>query len=79
MPFVEAAERAEGRFGTLSASGSYTPPSLAGKYCGHGVGPSPAYSYTAAVVQVEGDPDTDWITVPQMWIGHDLSARQTLG
>ena len=72
MPFVEAARRAEARFGTLSASGSYTPPALAGKYRGHGVGPSPAYSYTAAVVEVEVDPDTGWITVPKVWIGHDI-------
>jgi CO/xanthine dehydrogenase Mo-binding subunit len=72
MPFVEAAQRAEARFGTLSASGSYTPPALAGKYRGHGVGPSPAYSYTAAVVEVEVDPDTGWITVPKVWIGHDI-------
>jgi CO/xanthine dehydrogenase Mo-binding subunit len=72
MPFVEVAQRAEARFGTLSASGSYTPRSLAGKYRGHGVGPSPAYSYTAAVVQVEVDPDTGWITVPKVWIGHDI-------
>jgi len=72
MPFVEVAQRAEARFGTLSASGGYTPPSLAGKYRGHGVGPSPAYSYTAAVVQVEVDPDTGWITVPKVWIGHDI-------
>jgi 4-hydroxybenzoyl-CoA reductase subunit alpha len=72
IPFAEVAQRAEARFGTLSASGSYTPPSLAGKYRGHGVGPSPAYSYTAAVVQVEVDPDTGWITVPKVWIGHDI-------
>jgi 4-hydroxybenzoyl-CoA reductase alpha subunit len=72
IPFVEVARRAEARFGTLSASGSYTPPPLAGKYRGHGVGPSPAYSYTAAVVQVDVDPDTGWITVPKVWIGHDI-------
>jgi 4-hydroxybenzoyl-CoA reductase subunit alpha len=72
MPFVEVVQRAEARFGTLSASGSYTPPPLAGKYRGHGVGPSPAYSYTAAVVQVEVDPATGWITVPKVWIGHDV-------
>jgi 4-hydroxybenzoyl-CoA reductase subunit alpha len=72
ISFVEVAQRAEARFGTLSASGSYTPPPLAGKYRGHGVGPSPAYSYTAAVVQVEVDPATGWITVPKVWIGHDI-------
>jgi CO/xanthine dehydrogenase Mo-binding subunit len=72
MSFAEAVQRAEATFGTLSASGSYTPPALAGKYRGHGVGPSPAYSYTAAVVEVEVDPETGWITIPKVWIGHDI-------
>jgi 4-hydroxybenzoyl-CoA reductase subunit alpha len=36
------------------------------------VGPSPAYSYSAAVVEVEIDPDTGWIHVPKIWIGHDI-------
>jgi CO/xanthine dehydrogenase Mo-binding subunit len=72
MAFAEAVQRAEAMFGTLSASGSYTPPALAGKYRGHGVGPSPAYSYTAAVVEVEVDPETGWITIPKVWIGHDI-------
>ncbi|MGE3191044.1 MAG: molybdopterin cofactor-binding domain-containing protein, partial [Vicinamibacterales bacterium] len=30
------------------------------------------YSYSAAVVEVEVDPDTGWITVPRVWIGHDI-------
>ena len=72
MTFAEAVQRAEATFGTLSASGSYTPPALAGKYRGHGVGPSPAYSYTAAVVEVEVDPETGWITISKVWIGHDV-------
>ncbi len=72
MPFAEAAQRAEAQFGTLSASGSYTPPALAGKYKGHGVGPSPAYSYTAAVVEVNVDPETGWIVVEKVWIAHDV-------
>ncbi|GIX46434.1 MAG: dehydrogenase [Candidatus Tectimicrobiota bacterium] len=72
MPFAEAVQRAEAKFGTLSASGSYTPPPLAGKYKGHGVGPSPAYSYTAAVAQVDVDPDTGWVTVEKVWIAHDI-------
>jgi 4-hydroxybenzoyl-CoA reductase alpha subunit len=72
MPFTEAVQRAEARFGTLSASGSYTPPVLVGKYKGQGVGPSPAYSYTAAVVEVSIVPDTGWITVDKVWIAHDI-------
>jgi CO/xanthine dehydrogenase Mo-binding subunit len=72
MPFVEAVRRAEARFGTLSASGSYKPPLLSGTYKGQGVGPSPAYSYTAAVVEVAVDADTGWVTVDRVWIAHDI-------
>jgi 4-hydroxybenzoyl-CoA reductase subunit alpha len=72
MPFVEAVQRAEARFGTLSASGSYKPPVLSGTYKGQGVGPSPAYSYTAAVVEVTVDPNTGWVTVDRVWIAHDI-------
>ena len=42
------------------------------KIQGRGVGPSPAYSYTAAVVEVEVDTDTGWLTVPRIYIAHDL-------
>jgi CO/xanthine dehydrogenase Mo-binding subunit len=72
MPFAEAAQRAEAQYGTLSASGSYTPPELSGTYKGQGVGPSPAYSYTAAVVALEVDPETGWITIKKVWIAHDI-------
>jgi CO/xanthine dehydrogenase Mo-binding subunit len=36
------------------------------------VGPSPAYSYTACVVEVDVDDATGWITVPKVWIAHDI-------
>jgi 4-hydroxybenzoyl-CoA reductase subunit alpha len=36
------------------------------------VGPSPAYSYSAAVVEVDVDPDTGIYTVPKVWIAHDV-------
>ena len=39
---------------------------------GGGVGPSPTYSYTAAVVEVDVDPETGWIAVPRVWIAHDI-------
>src|SRR5206468_1026534 len=41
-------------------------------YKGGGVGPSPTYSYTAAVVEVAVNPLTGWITVPKIWIAHDI-------
>jgi CO/xanthine dehydrogenase Mo-binding subunit len=36
------------------------------------VGPSPTYSYTASVVEVEVDAATGWIHVPKIWIAHDI-------
>jgi len=72
MSFVEAVALAETKFGTLGAVGSYTPPEAPGKYKGAGAGPSPAYSFTACVVETEVDARTGWITVPKIWIAHDV-------
>ncbi|HET7200867.1 MAG TPA: molybdopterin cofactor-binding domain-containing protein, partial [Burkholderiales bacterium] len=72
MSFREAIVLAEEKFGTLGAVGSYTPPRAPGRYKGAGVGPSPAYSYTACVVEVEVDKATGWVTVPRVWIAHDI-------
>jgi 4-hydroxybenzoyl-CoA reductase subunit alpha len=72
MSFVEAVAIAEGALGTLSAVGSYSPPKARGKYKGAGVGPSPAYSFTACVVETEVDERTGWIHVPKIWIAHDI-------
>jgi 4-hydroxybenzoyl-CoA reductase subunit alpha len=72
MSFVEAVALAEAKFGTLSAVGSYSPPRPPGKYKGAGVGPSPAYSFSACVIETEVDPATGWIHVPKLWIAHDI-------
>ncbi len=72
MSFREAIVLAEEKFGTLGAVGSYSPPRAPGRYKGAGVGPSPAYSYTACVVEAEVDRETGWITVPKVWIAHDI-------
>jgi CO/xanthine dehydrogenase Mo-binding subunit len=72
MSFVEAVHAAEAQLGTLSAVGSYSPPKPPGKYKGAGVGPSPAYSFTACVVETEVDERTGWIHVPKIWIAHDI-------
>src|SRR4051812_10952918 len=72
MTFVEAVAMAEAALGTLSAVGSYSPPKAPGKYKGAGVGPSPAYSFTACVVETEVDERTGWIHVPKIWIAHDI-------
>jgi 4-hydroxybenzoyl-CoA reductase subunit alpha len=72
LSFKEAVVMAEAKYGTLGAVGSYTPPKPPGRYKGGGVGPSPAYSYTACVVEVEVDKATGWIHVPKIWIAHDI-------
>jgi 4-hydroxybenzoyl-CoA reductase subunit alpha len=72
LTFAEAVGFAEEKFGTLGSVGSYKPPRGPGRYKGAGVGPSPAYSYTACVVEAEVDRKTGWITVPKIWIAHDI-------
>jgi 4-hydroxybenzoyl-CoA reductase subunit alpha len=63
---------AEEQHGTLGSTGSYTAPRSLARFKGGGVGPSAAYSYSAAVVEVEVDRVTGWITVPRIWIAHDI-------
>jgi 4-hydroxybenzoyl-CoA reductase alpha subunit len=72
LTFSELVKLAESRDGALTASGSYRPPKLAGPFKGSGVGPSPAYSYTACVAAVDVDPRTGWVTVEDIWIAHDI-------
>src|SRR5437773_2422645 len=72
VSFEEAVCIAEARFGTIGTVGSYTPPKSPALYKGGGVGPSPTYSYSAAVVEVEVNPVTGWVTVPRIWIAHDI-------
>jgi 4-hydroxybenzoyl-CoA reductase subunit alpha len=42
-----------------------------GKFRGAGVGPSPAYSYAAQVVEVAVDEDTGEVRVEKIWVAHD--------
>jgi 4-hydroxybenzoyl-CoA reductase subunit alpha len=70
--FSEAVCLAEALFGTIGSIGSYTPPKSAAKFKGGGVGPSPTYSYSAAIVEVNVDASTGWIEVPRVWIAHDI-------
>ena len=72
VTFEEAAVLAEARFGTLTTAGSYTPPKIAGPYKGSGVGPSPAYSYSACVVDLDADARTGLVRVNKVWIAHDV-------
>ena len=72
VTFEEAATLGEARFGTLTSAGSYTPPKLAGPYKGSGVGPSPAYSYSACVVDLDADERSGLIHLNRVWIAHDV-------
>jgi CO/xanthine dehydrogenase Mo-binding subunit len=72
MSFVDAVWLAEEKFGTLGTTGSYKPPAAPGKYKGSTIGPSPAFSCTAAVAEVEVNPETGIVTVPTIWIAHDI-------
>ena len=73
MSFSEAAGLAAGAEQFLEVSGSYSPPSDAqgGKFKGGGVGPSPAYSYSAQAVELTVDTHTGEITVDRIVAAHD--------
>ena len=72
VSFAEAICLAEARFGTIGTVGSYTPPKSPALYKGGGVGPSPTYSYSAAVVEAEVNPLTGWVHVRKVWMAHDI-------
>jgi 4-hydroxybenzoyl-CoA reductase subunit alpha len=72
LAFAEAVQLAEAAEGTVGTVGSYTPPPSAGKYRGAGVGPSPAYSYSACIAEVDVDAATGIVRVPKIWIAHDV-------
>ena len=78
---TEAIQLAEGKFGTLGATGYYNTPELGGDYRGGTIGASPAYSFTAHVAEVEVDPDTGKVEVKTIWVAHDCgkaaSARRS--
>jgi 4-hydroxybenzoyl-CoA reductase subunit alpha len=73
MSFEEAVTSAMDNTGALGGTGSYAPPLEAkgGKHKGGGVGPSPAYSYSAQVADVSVDEETGEVTVHKIWAAHD--------
>jgi 4-hydroxybenzoyl-CoA reductase subunit alpha len=73
MSFEEAVVAAIDFHGALTGTGSYAPPPDArgGKHKGAGVGPSPAYSYSAQVAEVSVDEETGEVTVHKVWAAHD--------
>ena len=72
LAFAEVAQLAEERVGLIGAVGSYTPPKKLGQYKGSGVGPSPAYSFSACVAQVCCDRETGEVKVEKIWLAHDI-------
>lgn len=72
ITFADAAVLAESKHGTLVAAGSYKPPKgIGGSFKGAGVGPTPAYSYQAAVAEVTVDLETGTVTVDKVTTAHD--------
>lgn len=71
MAFAECVRKAEAKFGTLGATGSYTPPRHPADFKGSGVGPTPAYSYSSSVVELHCDAETGEIKIDKVWIAHD--------
>ena len=73
MSFEEAVVSAIDFSGALTGTGSYAPPKDArgGAFKGAGVGPSPAYSYSAQVADVSVDEETGIVTVHKVWAAHD--------
>ena len=73
LSYHDAVRAALENTGPITARGTYTVPRelQGGKYRGAGVGPSPAYSYAAQVVEVAVDEDTGEIRVEKIWVAHD--------
>jgi 4-hydroxybenzoyl-CoA reductase subunit alpha len=73
IPIKEAFELAEAAYGTLGSVGHYDTPKegVHGQYRGGTIGASPAYSFTAHVVEVEVDPETGDVELIQVWAAHD--------
>ncbi len=72
VSFAEAVQRAEAAGGTVGTVGSYAPERPPSRYKGGGVGPSPTYSYSAAVIEVEADEATGVVRVEKVWVAHDI-------
>ena len=73
VSFDEAVRAALKDTGPITTRGTYTvPPELqGGKFRGAAVGPSPAFSYAAQVVEVAVDEESGEIRVERVWVAHD--------
>jgi len=72
VPWEDAAAVYFSGNGPLTGKGHYSPPEgLGGTYKGAPVGTSPAYSFSAAVCEVEVDTETGRVKVLNFWDAHD--------
>ena len=73
VSFDEAVREALKHSGPITTRGTYTvpPEQQGGKYRGAGVGPSPAFSYAAQVVEVAVDEESGAIKVEKVWVAQD--------
>jgi 4-hydroxybenzoyl-CoA reductase subunit alpha len=73
VSWEEAVRAALAKGGPITTRGTFdVPPELqGGNYRGAAVGPSPAYSYAAQVVEVAVDADTGEVKVEKVWAAHD--------
>jgi 4-hydroxybenzoyl-CoA reductase subunit alpha len=73
LPFEEAVRKALAQNGPITTRGTYTvaPELQGGKFRGAGVGPSPAFSYAAQVVEVAVDEETGEVKVEKVWVAQD--------
>ncbi len=72
IDFPDLVKIAEAKHGTLGSVGSYTPPRRGGRFKGAGVGPTPAYTYSACVAAVDVDLETGQVQVEKIWLAHDV-------
>lgn len=73
LAFDEVVTEALVDTGTITVKGTFTVPReyQGGRFRGAAVGPSMAYSYAAAVVEVAIDETTGRIAVERVWVAHD--------
>lgn len=69
--FIAAVHAAIEGPGILQTLGTYRAPKLGGSFKGAGAGLSPAYSFTAFIVEVTVDPETGFVRVDKATCAHD--------
>jgi 4-hydroxybenzoyl-CoA reductase subunit alpha len=72
IDWKKAIRLAEAATGTLGSSGSYRPPNTGTGFKRNAIGPSPAYSFTAQVAEVQVDMESGMVVVDKIWCAHDL-------